>query len=322
MKILNLIDFMKNIKDNIKHDKHIKILGKEKCKFKFKEVVDMSNTKKIVASVLLTLLGVSVVSGCGSNTSSSTGSNNMETIRVGVCAGPYGDMFKEAIEPTLEAKGYSVEIVEFSDYVQPNNALAEKEIDVNMFQHSTYLKKFTEEHSLDLSYITEIPTAAMGIFSEKYKTIEEAKDGATVAIPNDDTNLSRALRVLGQTGIITLNPDVDASKATVEDISENPKNLSFTEVSAEILPSVLDSTDFAVINGNYALSAGLKLSEAVYNEELAEGYFNVVAVRTEDVDKQFAKDIVSIVHSDDFRKVIEDENNQYVAFAKPSTYNE
>ncbi|HEX3027734.1 MAG TPA: MetQ/NlpA family ABC transporter substrate-binding protein, partial [Clostridia bacterium] len=244
------------------------------------------------------------------------------TIRVGVCAGPYGDMFKEAIQPALEKKGYKIEITEFSDYVQPNNALAENEIDVNMFQHSTYLKKFSEEHSLELSYITEIPTAAMGVFSNNYKTIEDAAEGATVAIPNDDTNLSRALRVLAQTGIITINPDIDASKATVADISDNPKNLQFTEVSAEILPSVLDSTDFAVINGNYALSAGLKLSDAVYNEQLGEGYYNVIAVRTSDVEKQFAKDIVSIVHSDEFRSVIEDESKQYTAFAKPSAYKE
>ena len=191
-----------------------------------------------------------------------------------------------------------------------------------MFQHSTYLKKFSEEHSLDLSYITEIPTAAMGVFSNKYKSLDEAEDGATVAIPNDDTNLSRSLRVIAQTGIIKINPDIDASKATVDDIVDNPKNLKFREVNAEVLPSVLDSTDFAAINGNYALGAGLKLEDAVYNEELGQGYFNVIAVRTSDVDSQFSKDIVSIVHSADFRKVIEDKNNQYTAFAKPEAYNE
>jgi len=266
--------------------------------------------------VSLVLLGSMVLfTGCGEKQVKS------DYIRVGVCAGPYGDMFKEAIQPSLEEKGYEVEIVEFSDYVQPNNALAEEEIDVNMFQHSVYLKKFCEEHSLELSDITEIPTAAMGVFSSSYGTFEEAEGSLTVAIPNDDTNLSRALRVLEQTGVITINPNIDASKATVNDILENPKNLSFTEVSAEILPSVLDSIDFAVINGNYALSAGLDLSEAVHNEELAEGYYNVIAVRNEDVEAQFAKDIVSIVHSDAFRKVIEDENNQYVAFARPTEYN-
>ena len=276
----------------------------------------MKKINKIIAAALSAVIGAAVFTGCGQS-----GDEN-KLIRVGVCAGPYGDMFKEAIQPSLEEKGYTVEITEFSDYVQPNNALADNDIDVNMFQHSTYLKKFSEEHGLELSYLTEIPTAAMGVFSEKYKSLDEAADGAAAAIPNDDTNLSRALRVLAQTGIITIDPSIDPSKATVNDISENPKNLTFTEVSAEILPSVLDSTDFAVINGNYAIGAGLDLADAVYNEQLAEGYFNVIAVRTADVDSQFAKDITEIVHSDAFRSVIEDESKQYTAFARPAGYND
>lgn len=276
----------------------------------------MKKINKIIAAALAAVIGAAVFTGCGKS-----GDEN-KLIRVGVCAGPYGDMFKEAIQPSLEEKGYTVEITEFSDYVQPNNALADNDIDVNMFQHSTYLKKFSEEHGLELSYLTEIPTAAMGVFSEKYKSLNEAADGAAAAIPNDDTNLSRALRVLAQTGIITIDPSIDPSKATVNDISENPKNLTFTEVSAEILPSVLDSTDFAVINGNYAIGAGLDLADAVYNEQLAEGYFNVIAVRTADVDSQFAKDITEIVHSDAFRSVIEDESRQYTAFARPAGYND
>ena len=279
----------------------------------------MNIIKKITAVSLAAIIGAFSLTACGGKDTSDTDS---KVIRVGVCAGPYGDMFKEAIQPSLEEKGYTVEITEFSDYVQPNNALAENEIDVNMFQHSTYLAKFSEEHSLDLSYITEIPTAAMGVFSDKYKSVDDAESGSTVAIPNDDTNLSRALRVLAQTGIITINPDIDASKATVNDISENPKNLQFTEVSAEILPSVLDSTDFAVINGNYAIGAGLKLADAVYNEQLGEGYFNVIAVRTDDINSQFAKDIKDIVHSDTFRNVINDESKQYTAFAKPAAFDE
>lgn len=276
----------------------------------------MKKINKIIAAALAAVIGAAVFTGCGKS-----GDEN-KLIRVGVCAGPYGDMFKEAIQPSLEEKGYTVEITEFSDYVQPNNALADNDIDVNMFQHSTYLKKFSEEHGLELSYLTEIPTAAMGVFSEKYKSLDEAADGAAAAIPNDDTNLSRALRVLAQTGIITIDPSIDPSKATVNDISENPKNLTFTEVSAEILPSVLDSTDFAVINGNYAIGAGLDLADAVYNEQLAEGYFNVIAVRTADVDSQFAKDITEIVHSDAFRSVIEDESKQYTVFARPAGYND
>lgn len=243
-----------------------------------------------------------------------------EALKVGVCAGPYGDMFVEAIKPELEKKGYKIQIVEFSDYVQPNNALAEKEIDVNVFQHSTYLKKFSTDHGLDLSYLTEIPTAAMGIFSDSYDSIESLPNGSVIAIPNDDTNLSRALRVLAQTGAVEIDPNIDASKAKISDISVNPKGFTFKEVTAEILPSVLDSVGAAIINGNYAMGAGLKLSDAVYNEVLGPGYFNVIAVRTEDVDKDFAKEIYRIVHSDFFRQVIENPEGQYLAFARPLDY--
>lgn len=277
----------------------------------------INKIKKILAVALATVLIVTTFAGCKKDDK-----KDAKTIKVGVCAGPYGDMFKEAIQPSLEKLGYKIEIIEFSDYVQPNNALAEKEIDVNMFQHSTYLKKFSTEHKLDLSYITEIPTAAMGVFSSKYKSIDKLPKGAKIAIPNDDTNLSRALRVLVQTGVIKLNPDVNPAEAKVKDISENPKRLKFTEVNAEILPTVLDSVDAAVINGNYAIGAGLKLSDAVYNEKLAEGYYNVIAVRTADKDSDLSKDIVAIVHSDKFRKIIEDPKKQYSAFGRPSGYSD
>lgn len=272
---------------------------------------------KALAVLGALVLTAAAFGGCGK-----TAANSENLIRVGVCAGPYEDMFKDGIQPQLEAKGYTVTYVDFSDYVQPNNALAENEIDANIFQHSTYLKKFSEEHSLDLTYITEVPTAAMGIFSDKFETIDDVAEGAEAAIPNDDTNLARALRVLAQTGIITLDPNIDPSKATVKDISENPKSLTFREVSAEILPTVLDSVGLAVINGNYALSAGLDLADAAYIEALGEGYFNVIAVRSDDADKAFAKDIAAAVHSDKFRAVIEDTSKQYTAFNKPSGYND
>ncbi len=271
---------------------------------------------KVFAILFITFGSALAMTGCAKQAAST----DTNLIRVGVCAGPYGDMFVEAIQPELEKKGYKIKIVEFSDYVQPNNALAEKEIDVNAFQHSIYLKKFSGDHGLDLSLVTEIPTAAMGIFAEKFNSIEEIANGSVIAIPNDDTNLSRALRVLAQTGVIGLNPDIDAAKATEKDVTVNPKNLSFKQVSAEILPSVLDSVGAAVINGNYAIGAGLNLADAIYNEQLGPGYFNVIAVRTEDLEKPFTKDIYSIVHSDTFRAVIDDPKKQYSAFGKPAGY--
>ena len=258
------------------------------------------------------------LTGCSSSSAATT--EPAKVLKVGVCAGPYGDMFTEAIQPSLEEKGYTVKIVEFSDYVQPNKALAAGEIDLNLFQHSTYLTNFAKENSLDLTFIKEVPTAAMGIFSAKYKTINDIENGATVAIPNDATNLSRAIRVLAQTNIITIDPAVDPKTATQNTLSSNPKNLQFVEIEAPQLPRSLDSVGIAVINGNYALSSGLNLSDALYNEKLSEGYINGVAVRTEDKDSDFAKDVIAVIESDAFKQVIEDPSKQYVSFQRPSDY--
>ena len=275
----------------------------------------MKKLVKLIQLFLLTILSVSLIA-CQEGGEE----KNSKTLKVGVCAGPYGDMFEEAIKHSLDKKGYKVEIVEFSDYVQPNNALADKEIDLNMFQHSTYLNNFKSEHGLDLTYITEIPTAGMAIFSDKYNNIDEIEEGETIAIPNDDTNLSRSLRVLKQAGIIDLDENIDPAKATIDDIKENPKKLKFTEVGAEVMVSVLDSVGAVVINGNYAISGGLNLSDALYNEEIQEGYFNVIAIRTEDEKSQFVKDIKEIVKSNEFKSVIEDKNSQYVSFSRPKNY--
>lgn len=275
-------------------------------------------TKQIIGFITIISILLIALTGCSSLTAAKI--EPKKVLKVGVCAGPYGDMFTEAIQPSLEEKGYSVEIVEFSDYVQPNKALAAAEIDLNLFQHSTYLTNFSKENSLDLTFIKEVPTAAMGIFTEKYKTINDIENGATVAIPNDATNLSRAIRVLAQTNIITIDPAVDPKTATQNTLSSNPKNLQFVEIEAPQLPRSLDSVGIAVINGNYALSSGLKLSDALYNEKLSEGYINGVAVRTEDKDSDFTKDVIAVIASDAFKKIIEDPSKQYVSFQRPSDY--
>ena len=275
-------------------------------------------SKRIIGFITIISILLMALTGCASSSAATT--EPEKVLKVGVCAGPYGDMFTEAIQPSLEEKGYTVKIVEFSDYVQPNKALAAGEIDLNLFQHSTYLTNFAKENSLNLTFIKEVPTAAMGIFSAKYKTINDIENGATVAIPNDTTNLSRAIRVLAQTNIITIDPAVDPKTATQNTLSSNPKNLQFVEIEAPQLPRSLDSVGIAVINGNYALRSGLNLSDALYNEKLSEGYINGVAVRTEDKDSDFAKDVIAVIESDAFKQVIEDPSKQYVSFQRPSDY--
>ncbi|MDR0467622.1 MAG: methionine ABC transporter substrate-binding protein, partial [Campylobacteraceae bacterium] len=192
-----------------------------------------------------------------------------QKIVVGGSPGPYIDLFKEAIAPTLETKGYSFEYKEFSDYVQPNLALNNKAIDVNIFQHSVYLAKFSADKGLDLSPLISVPTAALGIYSKKYKTIADIKDGSSITVPNDATNLARALRYLQTANLLKIKPDIDAAKASEKDIAENPKKLKIKPVEAAQIPRTINGVDVAVANGNYAISAGI-YSTAIDREVLSE----------------------------------------------------
>jgi len=275
---------------------------------------------KKIFSALLVLTLLLAFAGCSNNTktnSDDSGSKNTVNLKVGFCPGPYSDLWKKAIAPQLEKKGYTFEYVEFSDYVQPNNALSNKEIDVNLFQHSTYLKNFSTEHKLELSLVTEVPTAGMGIWSNTTTSLEKVKNGATVTIPNDETNQARALRVLEAAGLIKLKDGVDKAKATPADIGENSHELKIVPTEAAQLPRTLDSADLAVINGNFAISAGLDLTNALYKEILAEGYVNVIAVRSEDIDKQFVKDIKEAATNDTFKSIINDTSGAFYTFQKP-----
>jgi len=241
-------------------------------------------------------------------------------LKLGVVPGPYGDMFTETILPSLEKKGYTVGLVYFDNYDSPNIALAQDEIDMNMFQHYTYLNNFKVENDLALSAITEIPTVSMGVFSHKYASVDDFKSGITVSIPDDSTNLARALRVLESAGIITLDPSIDKIKATVDDIISNPLNIHITPIEAHNLVNSLESCDAAVINGNYAMSGGLGISDALYKEVLAVNYLNVIAVRTEDLNRQFVRDIIDTVHLDAFRHLILDKEGKYAQFQRPHNF--
>lgn len=278
-------------------------------------------SKKLLSLAMGLTLSISLIA-CGKTTEPKTTTTSVpvKDIVVGVCAGPYGDMFRDAIEPSLEQKGYKVTIKEFSDYIQPNKALGNKEIDLNVFQHSVYLKKFSTDYKLELTAITEIPTAGMGVYSKKVKSLNELKEGALVTIPDDPTNLTRALKVLVAAGLIKIDPKVEIATATEKDLSENPKKLQFKLIEAPQLPRTLDSADLAVVNGNFAIAAGLNPSEALYNEKLSAGYINVIAARTADADSQLSKDILEIVKSSKFKSVIDDPKGQYSAFQKPAGY--
>lgn len=237
---------------------------------------------------------------------------------VGVAAGPYGDLFALAIQPELEKKGYKVEIREFSDYVQPNLALNNGEIQINLFQHLTYFNNFKKDHDLDITAIAFVPTAGAGIFSKTISSLDSIPEGTQVAISNDVTNQARALRILQTAGLLKLNPNANSSVATPEDIIENPLNLEIVAVEAPQTPRAIDSAGLAVVNGNYAIGAGFDLSTALYTEELEPDLKNVIAIRTEDVDKQLGKDLLEIVQSEEYKAVLADEQYIFYTFQEPN----
>ncbi|QMM51919.1 metal ABC transporter substrate-binding protein [Enterobacter sp. RHB15-C17] len=252
---------------------------------------------------------------CGLQTAHAN--SDPHTIVFGVAPGPYGDMVKQAIAPSLKEKGYKVVVREFSDYVQPNMALSNGSIDANLFQHSLYFNKFTADKGLKLSKLLTVPTAGMGFYSRQIKSLDQLKKGDIVTLSNDPTNLARGLRFLQSLKLITIKDDIDPTKASERDIASNPKGLVFKPLEAAQLPRTLDSVTASLVNGNFAIAAGLDLSSALAQEHLDENLKNIIAVRTEDADKPFAKDIVAVVQSPAYRAVIDDPKNVYTAFQKP-----
>lgn len=240
-----------------------------------------------------------------------------KTIVFGVAPGPYGDLLKTAVQPGLEKKGYKIVYKEFSDYVQPNLALANGSIDANLFQHRLYLEKFSADKGLKLSPVINVPTAGLGLYSHKIKSLDQLKKGDIVTLANDPTNLARALRFLGKLGIITFKKDIDPLTASEKDIEQNPLGLVFKPLEAAQLPRTLDSATASVVNGNFAIAAGLSLSSALKLEELDENIKNLVAVKTDDLNKPFVQDIKQVIESPEFLAAIDDPKHVFKDFQKP-----
>jgi len=241
-------------------------------------------------------------------------------IRFGVSPGPYGDLITKGIKPGLERKGYKVELVTFQDWVQPNLALNNGETEANLFQHGLYLEKFSKDHNLQLSPVVLIPTAGLGIYSRKVKSLDQLKAGDEVTLPLDPTNLARALRFLQKIGLIKLKPEIDPTLVSDKDIASNPKGLKFVPTEAAQIPRTLGSATLAIASGNFAIAAGLKLSDAIVLEELDDTIKITLAVRTADVNKQWVKDAKEVIESEAFHKVVEDPANIFSSFQKPTWY--
>ncbi|HFC8219164.1 TPA: MetQ/NlpA family ABC transporter substrate-binding protein [Neisseria meningitidis] len=236
----------------------------------------------------------------------------------GTTVGDFGDMVKEQIQAELEKKGYTVKLVEFTDYVRPNLALAEGELDINVFQHKPYLDDFKKEHNLDITEVFQVPTAPLGLYPGKLKSLEEVKDGSTVSAPNDPSNFARVLVMLDELGWIKLKDGINPLTASKADIAENLKNIKIVELEAAQLPRSRADVDFAVVNGNYAISSGMKLTEALFQEP-SFAYVNWSAVKTADKDSQWLKDVTEVYNSDAFKAYA---HKRFEGYKSPAAWNE
>ncbi|MBO0998746.1 hypothetical protein IOC57_13475 [Bacillus sp. SD075] len=267
----------------------------------------------------MSLLFIMLLSACNGSGSDKAGSEAKKEIIFGFTPGPYSDQVKKGIEPYLKSKGYAVKYVEISDPNQPNFALAEGSIDVNVFQHTAFFKNFINENKLDLTETIKVPTAPMGLYSDKHGSKDELKDGQKVAIPNDPANVARALRMLEQIGWLQLTKGYDPLTVSKKDIVDQKVKFSFVEVEQAQVPRILPDVDYAVANGYTILVSDRKLSSALYLEDPPFEYQNFVAVRTEDKNKRFVKEIIGAYQSPEFQKAIES-NKEFEGFHRPDYF--
>lgn len=239
-------------------------------------------------------------------------------IRFGTTPGDFGDMVKDQIQAALEKQGYKVTLTEYSDYVTPNKALAEGAIDINIFQHKPYLDSFKGEHKLDLTEVFQVPTAPLGLYPGKLAALDAVKEGSSVSAPNDPSNFARALVMLNELGWIKLKDGVDPLKAAKTDIAENTKKIEIVEMEAANLPRSRQDVDFAIVNGNYATSSGMKLTDALFQEP-SFAYVNWSAVRTADKDSKWVKDVEAAYNSDEFKKYA---NTRFAGYKYPAAWGE
>lgn len=257
--------------------------------------------KRRIAVLTLALALVLSLAACG-------GSSNSKTLKVGATPAPHAAILEQA-KPLMEEKGYTLEIVEYNDYIQPNNSVEDGSLDANYFQHITYMNNFNEENGTHLVSVAGIHYEPFGIYAGKTASLADLADGAAIAVPNDATNEARALLLLEQEGLITLADGVGLS-ATKESIVDNPHNFDIKELNAELLTTTLQDVDVAVINGNYAIDAGLKVADALAIEAsdgaAADAYMNVLTVKEGNEDNEAVKALIEVLESDTIKAFIEE----------------
>lgn len=261
--------------------------------------------KKLLC-VLLAMASLALAAaGCGGGEKKEAAKNDKAVLKVGATAVPHAEILN-AVKPSLAKAGVELEVIEFSDYVKPNLALNDKELDANFFQHLPYLESFASEHKLALVSAGNVHIEPMGVYSAKLKNLKDVPEGAKVAIPNDPSNAGRALAILESAKLLKLKDGVGV-KAVVGDITGNDKKLQIVEIEAALLPRSLEDTDLAVINSNFAMEAKLNpVKDALFTEPKDSPYANVVAVRKGDEKRPEIQKLMQALTSPEVKKFIEE----------------
>lgn len=278
--------------------------------------------KKFIAPLLVVglLASALALTGCGSSDTSSTddSSSDSKVIKVAAVPTPHAEILNDVVKPLLAEEGYDLEVTEFTDYVQPNTATEDGEVDANYFQHGPYLENFNEERGTHLVSVTSVHYEPLAIYPGKVSSLDDLQDGAVVAVPNDATNEARALLLLQQEGLITLADGVGIN-ATVNDIVDNPLNIQLKELEAAVVPTVLADVDVACINANYAIEAGLTVDNDALAVESADGdaaktYANLLVVKEGNENNEGIQALAKALNSDEVRDYI---NSKYEGSVLP-----
>ena len=265
------------------------------------------------AAITAAAVGVFGLSACSGDDEEDEGSAEEEeedtTITVGATATPHAEILNDVCVALLAEQGYTLEVTEFTDYVLPNTAVYEGELDANYFQHIPYLENFNEENGTDLVSVVAVHFEPFGLYPGRTSSLDELEEGAIVAVPNDATNEARALLLLETAGLLTLDEDAGID-ATINDIIDNPYNLEFEELEAATIANVVADVDIACINGNYALAAGFTSDDALLVESAdslaAETYGNVLAVKEGNENLPKIQALAEALTSEEVRTYIEE----------------
>ncbi|NLY87530.1 MAG: ABC transporter substrate-binding protein [Clostridiales bacterium] len=262
----------------------------------------MKNIKKTGLLAAILALTFALLTACGGSSSED------KTIKVAASPTPHAEIL-ESVKDTLADEGWTLEVIEFEDYVQPNEAVTSGDCDANFFQHEPYLEQYNEENETDIKSVAKIHFEPLGVYKGQKATFDELTEGDKVGVPNDVTNEARALQLLAANGVIKLKEGAGLT-ATKEDIVENPKGIEIVELEAATIPAALPDLSLAVINGNYALSADLTAEDSIAYEgtdsEAAQTYVNIIAVAAGNEETDKTKALVGALQTDEVKKFIED----------------